>query len=51
MRPLLFSDVAQRMLVVYRRFGTACRFHIQGSSSRRIFLDCLTLEDGTDRLA
>jgi hypothetical protein len=42
MRPLLLRGETQRMLVVYRRFATAYRFHRQGSSSRRrIFLELL----------
>jgi len=40
----LFWDVRRhRFVVVYRRFGTTYRSHIQGSNS----LDCLTLEDKT----
>lgn len=36
MRPSLFCDVMQHMLVVVcRRFGTECRPHLRGSSSRR----------------
>jgi len=35
MRPSLFCDVVQCMLVVYRRFGTAYRPHLRGSSSPR----------------
>jgi hypothetical protein len=36
MQPLLFWDVTQRRLVVcYRRFGTTCPSHIQGSRSPR----------------
>jgi len=36
LRPSLFCDVTQRRLVVtYRCFGTACRFHLQGPSSQR----------------
>lgn len=35
LRPSLFSHVTQLMLVVYRRFGAACLFHLQGLSSRR----------------
>jgi hypothetical protein len=37
------------LVVVYRRFGTDYRSHLYGSSSPRR-LDCLTLEDGTNRL-
>ena len=33
----------------YRRIGPTCPSHLQGSSSPAR-LDCLTLEDGTDRL-
>ena len=40
-------DVMQRMLVVYRRFGTDYRSYLQGSSSP----DCLTLEDVIYRLS
>lgn len=29
LRPSLFWDVKRSMSVVYRRFGTACLFHIQ----------------------
>jgi len=42
MRPSLPWDETQRMLVVYRRFATAYRFHRQGLSiRRRIFLELL----------
>jgi hypothetical protein len=42
MRSSLLRDITQRMLVVYRRFAIAYRFHRQGSSSRRrIFLELL----------
>jgi len=35
-RSSLFWDVTQRrLLVIYRRFGANCRFHLQGSSSPR----------------
>jgi len=44
MRPSLLRDVTQRILVVYRRFATAYRFHRQGSGSRRrIFLELLDI--------
>ena len=37
LRTALFCDVTQRRLVVYyRRFGTTCRSHLQGSGSPRI---------------
>ena len=46
LRPLLFWDVTQRMLVaVCRRFGTAYRSHLQGSSSPEE-CNCMTLKDG-----
>ena len=49
MRPALFWYFTQRRMVVcYRRFGTAYQSHLQWSSSP--FLDCWTLEEGTDRL-
>ena len=42
------------MVVPYRRFGTTCRFLLQGSSipgeESSFFSDCLDLEDGTDKL-
>ena len=28
LRPLLFLDVRQRILIIFRRFGTVCRFHL-----------------------
>jgi len=38
-RSLLFWDVMQRRLVVsYRRFGTTCRYHPEGSSSANLRL-------------
>ena len=40
----VFWDVTQRGLDWHRRFGTAYRSHLKGSSCRR----SLTLEDGTD---
>jgi hypothetical protein len=51
----LLWDVMWLWLVVSYRFGTTYRSHVQGSSSQRInllgLLDCLTLEDGTDKLS
>jgi hypothetical protein len=39
------------MVASYRRFGTTYQIQLQVSSSPRIFLDCLALEDGTERLS
>ena len=36
-----------RLIISFRRFGTTCRFRLQGSS----FLDCLILEDGKGMLS
>jgi hypothetical protein len=49
----LFWDVTQHRLVVsYRRFDITYWFHLQVSSvTGRIFLDYLTLEDGTDMMS
>jgi hypothetical protein len=41
--------VTQRMLVVYRRLETACRSHLQGSSSPRIMLRCYAVLVGVYR--
>jgi hypothetical protein len=50
MRSSLFWTVTQSQLVVgYRRFGTTYHFHLQWSSSPRIALGSLILEDGTDQ--
>jgi len=47
--PALFWYFTQRrMIVCYRRFGTTYQSHLKGSGSP--FLDCLTLEEVTDRL-
>jgi hypothetical protein len=48
----LFWDITQRKVVIlYRRFGTTYRSHLQGSSHiRRILVGFLDLEDGTDIL-
>jgi len=44
-----FWFITQPVVVVsYRRFGTACRVHLQGSRSRVMNL---TIEDGTDSFA
>jgi hypothetical protein len=44
----LCNDTRRRFVVSYWRFGTTYRSHLQRSSkSRRIFLDCLILRDGT----
>ena len=60
MRSALFYDITQRWVVVlYRRFGTIYRSHLQGSRSRRRKAEVsgkpigpiLNLEDGTDRLS
>jgi hypothetical protein len=59
LRSSLLCGITQRRFVVNRRyFWTTYWYHLQGSSSRRrcldwltLFLDCLTLEDGTDRLS
>ena len=40
-----------KLVVNYRHFGTICWSHIQGLSSRRKLLDCLTLKDGTNVLS
>ena len=40
----------RRMVFSHRLFGTTCVPRLEGSSSLSFFLDCLTLEDGTDRL-
>jgi hypothetical protein len=56
-RCVLFSGITQRLIVIlYRRFGAAYRSHLQGSGSprrskKKLFLDFLTLEDGTDMLS
>jgi hypothetical protein len=51
LRFVLFWDFIQsRMVIPYRCSGTINRSHLQGSSSPR-WMDCLTLEDGTDRLS
>jgi hypothetical protein len=47
MRSALFWDVTQlRMIIPYWRFGA-----ILSISFSRVFLECLTLKDGTDRLS
>jgi hypothetical protein len=47
--PALFWYFTQRrMIVCYRRFGTTYQSHLKGSGSP--YLDCLTLEEVTDRL-
>jgi hypothetical protein len=38
----------RRVVIVYRRFGTTYRSHLQGSKFR---VGILTLEDGTDTLS
>jgi hypothetical protein len=44
----LFLDITQRRAVIlYRRFGTTYRSHLNGQGVQ----DFLTLEDGTDRLS
>jgi len=35
----------------YLRLGTTYASHLEWSSSPRLLLDCLTLEDGTDKLS
>lgn len=51
LQPSLLWDVILCSLVIfYRCFRTAYRVHLQGSSSSSL-LDCLTAEDGTDRLS
>jgi hypothetical protein len=46
MRSALFWGVSQRrVVIVYRRFGTTYRSHLQVSRSPRSFLKFLTLED------
>jgi hypothetical protein len=50
----IFWGITQRRVVIlYRRFRTTYRSHLQGSRSLRMvpFLDFLTLEDGTDTLS
>jgi hypothetical protein len=46
MRSSLFWVVTRRFIVSHRRFGTTYLSRL----GRAAFLDCLTLEDGTDRL-
>jgi hypothetical protein len=55
-RYALFWGITQRrMVILYRRFGTAYPSHLQDSRSLRSFFVCfvgfLTLEDGTDELS
>jgi hypothetical protein len=46
-RSAVLWDIAKLCVVIlYRRFGTAYRFHIG-----RVVFDFLILEDGTDRLS
>ena len=55
MRSALFWDVTRRRFaVLYRRFETIYRSHLQGSRSLRrksFFLESLNLEYGADRLS
>jgi hypothetical protein len=53
---ILFCDITQRWVaVLYRRFGTMYRSHLQESRNPRtkpsFFLDFLVPEDGTDSLS
>jgi hypothetical protein len=49
MRSALLLGITQRRLVIlHRRFGTTYRFIFKGSE---LFLEFLTLEDGTDMLS
>jgi hypothetical protein len=57
-RSALFWDIVQhRVVILYRRFGTTHRSHLQGSNrlSRNVGTempkDFLTLEDGADKLS
>jgi hypothetical protein len=48
-RTAILWDITQRRVVIlYRRFGTTYRYHLQGST---LFLAFLTLKDGTDTLS
>ena len=48
MRFALYWVITQRIVVIpYRRFGTTCPSHLQGSGDFHFF----TLEDGADRLS
>jgi hypothetical protein len=54
LRTALFWGVTQRRVVIlYRRFGTTYQSHLQGSRSqrRKLVLEFLTLENGTDTLS
>jgi hypothetical protein len=42
----LLGCYASYVVVVRRRFGTSCRSHVWNEAAS----DCLTLDDGTDRL-
>ena len=46
---LFWGFTQGRLVVRYRRFGTTYQSHLKVSSDQ-IRMDCLTLEDGTDRL-
>jgi hypothetical protein len=50
---LVWGITQRRVVIIYSRFRTTYRSHLQGSrNSRRVaFLDFLTLEDGTDTLS
>jgi hypothetical protein len=56
-RSALFWGITQRrVVIVYRRFGTTYRSHLQRSRSPSLglldrVLDFLTVEDGTDKLS
>jgi len=48
----LFCDFMQRRVVIpHPHSRTTYQTHLQGSSSQARLLDCLTLEDGTNRLS
>lgn len=50
--PLFWDFITQRgMALNYRRLGTTYSSHLEWSSSPRMLLDCLTLEDGTNKLS
>ena len=52
LRSSLFWYVTQlRVVPAYRRFGIICRSQTQSSHSPILFLDCLNIEVGTDRLS
>jgi hypothetical protein len=51
MKSVLFWDIMQRRVaLLYRRFGTTYRSHLQGSRNQEDF-DFFTIEDGTDTLS